>query len=156
MPINYLGLFGTCSLQLCKYLWQNSACTKISLFLGIQHQGLLWVCWRHWQPFQWSPPLFGCCWVYFEENPVPFFSKYVCSLWNWCSADSVGFSINPRRDQHFALKSLSSNRGWIKGNVCTISLQIKSLTWRITLERWGGKIIPDFAFELARQSCPSL
>lgn len=75
--INYLALFATCSLQLCKYLWQNSASTKISLFSGIQHQGLLWVHWRHWQPFQWSPALSGCSLVYFEENPQrenpPFF-----------------------------------------------------------------------------------
>lgn len=96
-----------------------------------------------------------CSWAYFEESLLPSLSKCGCRLWNWCSADSFGFSVNPRRDQHVALKSLSSSNRGIKRNVCTISLQIKSLTLRVALRRRRGKIIPDFDFELARQSCPS-
>lgn len=67
---------------------------------------------------------------------LPFFSKYGCSLWKRCSADSVGFSVNPRRDQRFALKSLSSNRGMDKGK-CLHNLFANQI---FTVTRRSGEV----------------
>lgn len=83
-------------------------------------------------------------------------SKYRCSLWNWFSADSFGFSINPRRDQHFALKSLSSSNWGMDKGKCLHNLFANQICKScIALKRHKGDISPCFDFGLARQSCPA-